>query len=287
MRQFLRSSVGFFLTWLFAAKMTCISAALCCYWFDASYDAAMEFGEKSLSRAKTPSATKASQGSSSEWYNANVSTSPHDEDVDSATQISRAAKGTQAAGQQQERIQKIAADLFATRGYRAVGVAEIGDAVGLGRGALYYHISSKEELLFSIVVRYIEELVLSGKSAMETEPDPRKRIFLLSRLLMQCIFTNLPEMTVCFREADCLTGQRHRIVSDLHKAYQDLWSETLKEGEKKGLFRPLPNVAIKGILGMYFYSFLWLKPGGKQASNDIADVFAKMTLSIAEDKTAV
>ncbi len=236
-----------------------------------------------MSRTKTSSTPKTSRGTGTSSYTANVSTSPHTTlEAGNSDDVGRNAKGTPAAGQQYERIQKIAAQLFASSGYRAVGVAEIGDAVGLGRGALYYHISSKEELLFSIVVRYIEELVLSGREAMESEPDPRKRIFMLSRQLMKCIFTNMPEMTVCFREADCLTGQRHRLVSDLHRAYQDIWAATLREGEKKGIFRPLPSVAIKGILGMYVYSFLWLKPGGKQASNDIADVFAKMTLAIAE-----
>lgn len=191
-------------------------------------------------------------------------------------------------GPQFERIQKIAADLFATRGYRAVGVAEICDAVGLGRGALYYHISSKEDLLFSIVVRYIEDLVAAGRDTLETEPDPRKRIQLLSRQLMATIFANLSEMTVCFREADSLTGQRHRIVSDLHQAYQDLWATTFREGEKKGYFRDLPPIAIKGILGMYFYSFLWLKPSGRRSSREIADIFADMALSMAEatDKRA-
>lgn len=187
-------------------------------------------------------------------------------------------------GPQFERIQKIAADLFATRGYRAVGVAEIGEAVGLGRGALYYHISSKEDLLFSIVVRYIEDLVVAGKDTLESEPDPSKRIYLLSRKLMATIFANLPEMTVCFREADCLTGQRHRIVSNLHQAYQDIWTNTFREGEKKGIFRALPNVAIKGILGMYFYSFLWLTPSGKSSSREIADIFADMALAMAESK---
>jgi len=187
-------------------------------------------------------------------------------------------------GPQFERIQKIAADLFATRGYRAVGVAEIGEAVGLGRGALYYHISSKEDLLFSIVVRYIEDLVVAGRDTLESEPDPSKRIYLLSRKLMATIFANLSEMTVCFREADCLTGQRHRIVSNLHQAYQDIWTNTFREGEKKGIFRPLPNVAIKGILGMYFYSFLWLTPSGKSSSREIADVFADMALAMAESK---
>lgn len=187
-------------------------------------------------------------------------------------------------GPQFERIQKIAADLFATRGYRSVGVAEIGEAVGLGRGALYYHISSKEDLLFSIVVRYIEDLVVAGRDTLESEPDPSKRIYLLSRKLMATIFANLSEMTVCFREADCLTGQRHRIVSNLHQAYQDIWTNTFREGEKKGIFRPLPNVAIKGILGMYFYSFLWLTPSGKSSSREIADIFADMALAMAESK---
>jgi AcrR family transcriptional regulator len=185
-------------------------------------------------------------------------------------------------GAQFERIQKIASDLFATRGYRAVGVAEIGEAVGLGRGALYYHISSKEDLLFSIVVRYIEDLVTSGQDAIDSEPDPSKRIYLLSRKLMSTIFANLSEVTVCFREAECLTGKRYKVVSDLHQAYQDIWTYTFREGEKKGIFRPLPAVAIKGVLGMYFYSFLWLKPTGKSSSREIADIFAEMALSAAK-----
>jgi AcrR family transcriptional regulator len=215
-------------------------------------------------------------------YSTNVPTSPHIQRHSTAGTGERGGRITDASNQQFERIQKVAADLFATRGFRAVGVAEIGDAVGLGRGALYYHISSKEDLLFSIVVHYIEVLVAFGRDLLETEPDPRKRIYSLSRHLIQTIFANLSEMTVCFREADCLTGQRHRIVAELHQAYQDIWMDTMRDGEKKGLFRPLPAVAIKGILGMYFYTFLWLKSSEKKTSGDIADTFADMALSIAE-----
>ncbi|MGA0533718.1 TetR/AcrR family transcriptional regulator [Hansschlegelia sp. KR7-227] len=189
---------------------------------------------------------------------------------------------TAPATQQRERIQQIAAKLFADRGYRAIGVAEIGEAVGLGRGALYYHINSKEDLLFNIVVRYIEDLVIFGQGTLQKEPDPRQRVRRLSRYLMRVIAQNLPEMTVCFREADALTGQRHKIVSDLHQQYQDVWHRTFKEGEAQGLFKSLPLVALKGILGMYFYSFLWFKPSGKHTSDEIADIFADMVLKILE-----
>jgi AcrR family transcriptional regulator len=161
-------------------------------------------------------------------------------------------------------------------------VAELGDAVGLGRGALYYHISSKEELLFGIVVRYIENLVIFGNGVLQQELDPRLRIRRLSQYLMRVVAQNLPEMTVCFREVDALTGQRRKLVSDLHQQYQDVWTRTLKDGEEKGLFRALPVVAIKGILGMYFYSFLWFKPDGKQSSDEVADIFAEMVLRSVE-----
>jgi len=234
-----------------------------------------------LSRTRSKKLTDTEAARSAAQLSPIVPTSPYASAADSAAANS---KVTIAGHQQYERIQKISAELFATRGYRAVGVAEIGEAVGLGRGALYYHISSKEDLLFGIVVRYIENLVVTGREALESEPDPRKRIYLLSRQLMQIIFANLFEMTVCFREADCLTGQRHQIVSKLHQSYQDIWTATLREGEKKGYFRALPSVGIKGILGMYFYSFLWLKPSGRQSYKDIADIFADMTLSIVEKR---
>ena len=49
-----------------------------------------------------------------------------------------------------ERIIKAAAELFADRGYHAVGMTDLQQAVNLGRGSLCQHINSKEELLFDI-----------------------------------------------------------------------------------------------------------------------------------------
>ena len=192
---------------------------------------------------------------------------------------------TAAATQQRERIQRTAAKLFATRGYRGVGVAELGEAVGLARGALYYHIGSKEELLFNIVVRHVEDLVIFGQGILQKEQDPVARVKRLSRYLMRVIAQNLPEMTVCFREADALTGQRHIIVSELHQRYQDIWLQTIKDGELRGQFRPIQPVALKGILGMFFYSFTWYNSSGKNTAEEIADIFSDLILSMLHSKT--
>lgn len=214
-----------------------------------------------------------------------VPTGPYDDGTLLPSSKGELGSLTAAATQQRERIQHAAAKLFATRGYRGVGVAELGEAVGLGRGALYYHIGSKEELLFNIVVRYIEELVIFGQGALQKEDDPRDRIRRLSRFLMRVIARNLPEMTVCFRDADALTGQRHVIVSELHQRYQDIWYQTFKDGELRGHFRTLTPVALRGILGMFFYSFMWYNPKGKHSAEEIADIFSDMVLAILEKKT--
>lgn len=184
---------------------------------------------------------------------------------------------------QKERIREITARLFADKGYRAVGVAEIGDAVGLARGALYYHIGSKEDLLYDIVIRYIRDLVQKGRDIVKASQDPHDRIIRLSRYLMATIAGNLPELTVCFREADALTGKRHNEVARLHQEYQDIWAKVLNEGAEDGIFRELQPVALKGILGMYFYSFLWLNPKGHRSSDDIADIFADIVFRAVDN----
>ncbi|MDQ2801166.1 MAG: TetR/AcrR family transcriptional regulator [Pseudomonadota bacterium] len=177
---------------------------------------------------------------------------------------------------QKARIRQISAQLFAEKGYNAVGIAAIGDAVGLARGALYYHIGSKEDLLYDIVIRYMVDLVESGQLFLAEEKDPVSRLRLLSRHLMRVIAEHLSEMTVCFREVNSLTGERHRVVSDLHAQYQQIWADTIAEGARRGQFRTVPGVALKGILGMYFYSFLWLDPQGRHGPDEIADIFTDL-----------
>src|SRR5436309_3637837 len=60
-----------------------------------------------------------------------------------------------AKSSRREEILQIAARLFAENGYHGTGIAELGEAVGLGKGALYHHIGSKEDLLYEISSRHV------------------------------------------------------------------------------------------------------------------------------------
>ena len=180
--------------------------------------------------------------------------------------------------EQAKKITKVAASLFAEKGYNGVGVAEIGTASGFGRGTLYHHIESKEGLLHEIASQYISDLVESGHRITREYPDPVLRLSALSRHLMSVISNSLAEIVVCFREVQSLTGSRHREVMCMHAEYQKIWSETIEEGVKQNVFRKVDKIAVKGLLGMYFYSCLWLKPDGLQSPDDIGNVFSDLVI---------
>lgn len=187
---------------------------------------------------------------------------------------------------QRERILKTAAQLFARRGFHAVGMTELQEAVQLGRGALYHHIRSKEDLLYDISREYITDLIASALGTGEGG-GARERIQWLGRDLVHKIASHQAELTVCFREVHSLTAERHAEVMDLHSRYEDMWRTAMKQGANAGCFRPYDSIVLKGVLGMYFYSYLWLRPGGALGPDVIADRLNELALRmLAHDSVA-
>src|SRR5580698_3120555 len=57
-----------------------------------------------------------------------------------------------------ERILAAAANLFAARGYAAVGIDDIADAVGITGSAIYRHYPGKQALLSAVILHAVEDL---------------------------------------------------------------------------------------------------------------------------------
>ncbi len=157
-------------------------------------------------------------------------------------------------------------------------MTELSNAVGLGRGALYHYISSKEELLYDISRLYMSKLVEFATQIVRVEPDHRKRLQELGKNLLITIITHRCELTVCFRESHLLTEEWGEEVSRLHAEYEYVWRQVLQEGAKAGVFRPFDSLRLKGVLGMFFYSYIWIDQKGPQSPEEIADVFNDMAL---------
>ncbi|WP_312530534.1 TetR/AcrR family transcriptional regulator [Paracoccus sp. (in: a-proteobacteria)] len=182
------------------------------------------------------------------------------------------------AGQQKAFIHKVCAELFAKHGYGSVGVAELCSAVGLGRGAFYYHVKSKEDILLDISVGYMKRLCAEAEGTVAKNLSVDDAIRELSDHFLRTMFEHRAEMTVCFRELHLLSPENQRTVIDLHRNYEAIWRSVILRGTAEGAFRDIHTIDLKALMGMYFYSFLWAKPQGNATATEIADHFSTLVL---------
>lgn len=175
-----------------------------------------------------------------------------------------------------ERILRVAARLFARQGYHGTGVTEIGDAAGLQRGALYYYIGSKENLLYQISARHVVRMVEFGETLLNEDTSALEKLLQLSERLMRTIHDDLDEVTVFFREIGALTGERREQVFTLRDQFEEIWLCILQQGVAEGALRQADSLLIKAILGMHNYSYLWLKPDGSLQPEEVARYFCEV-----------
>ena len=185
-----------------------------------------------------------------------------------------------------ERILRIAAQLFAAQGFHATGLADLEKATGLGRGALYYHITSKEELLFEITSRYLRILITEGTPLLEQPLGAEAKLRAFSHLVMRTLVEHLAEMTVCFREVYSVIGERKTQLLDLHRDYERIWAQILEQGVEQGVFNDAGFLAVKSILGLHHYSYLWIRPDKGLSAEQTADYFCDLFMGGVQQRGA-
>jgi AcrR family transcriptional regulator len=176
-------------------------------------------------------------------------------------------------------IIRISAELFARNGYHATGVSEIGEAVGLGKGALYHHIGSKEQLLYEIVAPPTSELVAAAEQILALDISAEEKFRRMSRRLMRSIADHLPQFTVFFSEFHAFQGALRTELLALRERFEEILVEMLREGYAAGEFQTDDPIVIKALLGVHNYTYLWYHPSGPQTPESLSDTFCDLLLS--------
>ncbi|MGP4090255.1 TetR/AcrR family transcriptional regulator [Streptomyces sp. KR55] len=171
------------------------------------------------------------------------------------------------------RVIGIAADLFARNGYHGTGIAELGQAAGLGRGALYHYIGSKEAVLYAISKEQVDKMNSYAEELFDLGLEPEDLLRQLARGLLRNITEHRSEWAVFFREHTALTGARRDQVIAARERYESYWRQALDNGVRVGALRQTPRLLVKGILGMLNYTYLWLDPHGELTPDEVADMF--------------
>lgn len=173
---------------------------------------------------------------------------------------------------------RTAAELFAEHGYDATGIADLLARTGISRGAFYYHIDSKETLLFEISRDQVEYMNAVAAEIVAGTGSAAEKVRLMARALIRNISEHRAEWTVFFREFSALTGARREQILLARDQYEQYWREVLEDGAKSGEFIAVTPLHVKGILGMLNYTYLWINPQGALGPEDLADTFVDLLL---------
>ena len=167
------------------------------------------------------------------------------------------------------------AGVFARRGYHATGITELCLANGLGKGALYHYIGSKEQLLAAIHNRVMDEVMLSADRVVRAGGSPSAQLTMLGDELLDVIHRYPDHVWVFLHEFPALTGDRAEQFRGRRREYERRVEVVLQAGIDSGEFRDIdPRLTALAWLGMHNYTYLWLKAGGPLSARDVAKPFA-------------
>lgn len=169
--------------------------------------------------------------------------------------------------------------LFERNGFDATGMRELSEATGVGLGALYHHIGSKEQLLFDISIGLLRLALDEAQHEIARHEGPDQQLRALARHLVRQHATRRAEWAVALRETRALTEDHRRQVLDARDAYEHLWSAVLEEGAAAGSWRSVSAVELYGVLGMFNSTARWIDPAGPEAPEAVADRYVDLLLT--------
>jgi AcrR family transcriptional regulator len=169
------------------------------------------------------------------------------------------------------------AQVFARGGYHATGITELCAANGLGKGALYHYIGSKEELLAAIHDRVMDEVMVGADRVAAAGGTPSAQLAMLGDELLDVIHRYPDHVWVFLHEFPALTGERADQFRTRRREYERRVEAVLQAGIDAGEFRDVdPRLTALAWLGMHNYTYLWLKAGGPLTARDVAKPFAEI-----------
>ncbi|VVM68641.1 HTH-type transcriptional repressor KstR2 [Pseudomonas fluorescens] len=128
-----------------------------------------------------------------------------------------------------DRLLDAALELFATRGFQAIGLRDLASHVGLHAGSLYHHIENKQSLLFELIESALSDLLSVTINRMRGARNPGKRLQLFIQAFATFNMNEKYKLILITQEfANLDEDQKLRIV-ELQNRYSSLLSGVLTD----------------------------------------------------------
>ncbi len=174
-----------------------------------------------------------------------------------------------------------ASKLFVEKGFEKTTMEDIANALGVYKGALYYHIKSKADIFYEILIMSLDKSTAILKEVYGTDMDIREKFKAIVRVHFDNIRKYSLEYQILLNERRyMLDKEREKVVRKKMKAYEDFFFKILKEGIEAGVFRKDfdPRIIVAGIMGVGNAVYKWFSFEGPLGFDEMTAAYVDFFL---------
>jgi AcrR family transcriptional regulator len=180
-------------------------------------------------------------------------------------------------GSSRDAILQVFAEHVADRGYAETSLGEVAAQLGLSKGTILHHFTSKEALLGEVHVAYFTRRFNEADFILAELDDPVARLAAMIYALLAAHRDDRAASLACLRE---LVRYFERDLDDFVRQqrvrYTRIVVDILCDGVARGRFRTAdPHMSTLHIFGMCNYAWTWYRPDGQKSVEEIARLFAR------------
>jgi TetR/AcrR family transcriptional regulator, cholesterol catabolism regulator len=175
-----------------------------------------------------------------------------------------------------DEVIRVAARLFAAKGYHATTLDEIAEEMGVTKPALYYYVASKGDILQTIINRVMEPMEQVSKVG-QSNLQPKEKMEKIIQMLVQFATERKETTLLAFEQANILPKRNQDALKRRQKEVERVVEQTLKDGVEQGCFNVNDvRMTCFAILSVSNWLYRWYQPGGNLTPTEIADKFIKL-----------
>jgi AcrR family transcriptional regulator len=180
-----------------------------------------------------------------------------------------------------ELVQRAGVSLFATKGFAATGIRELGSAAGINSATLYHYVGSKEDLLVSIMRTCLQELIDAGAAALRASSEPVIQLAGLVSSHVGISAVNQLTARVAEYEMRALSETNRPGLQEMRDEYEGLFAQVLERGQRVGVFNTQDlSMARLAIMEMGTGVAHWYRPDGRLELPVVQRFFVDMACKI-------
>jgi AcrR family transcriptional regulator len=189
---------------------------------------------------------------------------------------------TEPVNSRREELLRIAAGLFAQKGFKNTTVRDIADASGILSGSLYHHFDSKESMVDEILKTFQEELFGQYDEILAAaDLDPMTKLERAVLVSFEAIDKHRDEVAIFQNEAAyLLTFDRFAYLAERNRQSREVWLTLLQNGIDAGVLRDDLDLELtyRFIRDTVWVAVTWYRPGGRRTHTEIAKQYLSILL---------